>query len=64
VMIKLPFDHHVKLGQTFTFKDLINSMYQIKSHKFDYWYELFCGVNQVNTSSTTIKININFDHGS
>jgi hypothetical protein len=40
-------------------------MYQIKSHKFDYWYELYCSIN-VNSkkNSQDIKINVSYDHGS
>lgn len=47
IPLKLPFESNVKLGQTFTFKELIDSMYRIKSHKFDSWYELFGGVDEV-----------------
>jgi hypothetical protein len=61
----LPFVSNVTLGEKFTFKDLINTMYQIKSHKFDYWYEFYCAVIiSSKKNSPDIKINVSYDHGS
>ncbi len=64
IPIDLPFEPSIKLEDKFSFKELVDSMYRIKSHKFDYWYELFCGVNKVTSNTQSIKIYVNFDHGS
>jgi hypothetical protein len=62
--IVLPFHQNVILGKTFTLDDLINACYKIKSHKFDYWYELYCGVDKVYTKDDNLFISVAFDHGS
>lgn len=40
-----------------------NNLYRIKSHKWDKWYELFCGVVLINNKDS-LRIIMEFDHGS
>lgn len=44
--------------------DLTDACYRIKSHKFDYWYELYCGIKSHKTSSNTFMATVTYDHGS
>jgi hypothetical protein len=46
-----------------TLRDLVEGMYRVKSHKFDYNYELFCG-SQITKVKNGIRIEFDFDHGS
>ena len=51
------------LGKEFTLEDLITANSNLKSHKFDYWYELYTGCVCANKNNS-IVINLEFDHGS
>lgn len=62
-LIELPFETKINLGKEFTLEDLIISNSNLKSHKFDYWYELFIGTNCVEYDNY-IEIELKFDHGS
>lgn len=64
-IIELDFCPNYKL-KTNTMRELIIGMYKIKSHKFDYWYELFIGAKLARSRSNLndIIIKFNFDHGS
>ena len=45
--------------------NFLDAIYRIKSHKNDYWHELFCGVNIIDYSTPkTIYLGFEFDHGS
>jgi hypothetical protein len=64
-LIELPFVSEIYLGKEFTLEDLITANSNVKSHKFDYWYELYtdCIVeNDENTNS--ISILLKYNHGS
>lgn len=64
-LIELPFLTKINLGKKFTLKDLIISNSNLKSHKFDYWYELYTGCNvKKNEKSNTVSIELKYDHGS
>lgn len=64
-LIKLPFLTKINLGKKFTLKDLIMSNSNLKSHKFDYWYELYTGCKvKKNEKSNTVSIVLKYDHGS
>jgi hypothetical protein len=45
------------------FKDFIMVCFDMKSHKFDFWYELYGGVVNTKTDKC-INITVEFDHGS
>jgi hypothetical protein len=62
-VIELPFLTEINLGKEFTLEDLIISNTNLKSHKFDYWYELYYGTLCANNGDF-IEITLNFDHGS
>lgn len=64
VPIKLPFYSKIELGKTVTLKNLIDACYKIKSHKFDYWYELYCGVSSITKVENKLNVYVDFDHGS
>jgi hypothetical protein len=63
MIINLPFESNIKLPKEFTLENLVTSLYNLKSHKFDYWYELFCDTN-VKVKDNEVIVNLNFDHGS
>jgi len=63
MIIKLPFEKKVILNNQFTLEDLIVANTNVKSHKFDYWYELFCRTKCV-VNNDIININLIIDHGS
>ena len=42
---------------------ILTGFHKMKSHKFDYWYELFCDTN-VKVKDNEVIVNLNFDHGS
>ncbi|XWV26904.1 hypothetical protein QJ857_gp0146 [Tupanvirus soda lake] len=46
------------------FKDFVKACFDIKSHKFDFWYELYCGVKNMNETDDSYIISVCFDHGS
>jgi len=61
--IRLDFNSIFQLKSN-TLSGLLEGIYRVKSHKFDTWYELFCGVKEINISSKKIVITLDFDHGS
>jgi hypothetical protein len=64
VIFNLPFEPTINLGSKFKFLDLVDACYRIKSHKFDNWYELYCGIKEITKQNNTSIIKVNFDHGS
>jgi len=62
-LLKLPWIDEVNLGKEFTFFDLLSANYNLKSHKFDKWYELYCDVSCEKLNDLVI-ISLNFNHGS
>ncbi len=62
-LIKLPFLQEINLKNEFTLENLIDCNYHLKSHKFDYWYELYCGTH-CESDTNYINVFLNFDHGS
>jgi hypothetical protein len=65
--IILDFFHVAKLipaKNIITFKNFAVACFNIKSHKFDFWYELYFGVKHVITNDKYIDIEVDFDHGS
>lgn len=63
MIIKLPFASYVSLEKEFTLENLIVACKNIKSHKFDQWYEIFCDCDSRIVEDKLI-INTIFDHGS
>jgi hypothetical protein len=59
-LLYLPFVESVKLGREFTFFDLLTANANLKSHKFDYNYEMFfeAFINEQG------QVELMFDHGS
>ncbi len=62
-ILKLPFVSEVNLGKKFTFYDLLTANSNLKSHKFDNNYELFCETTCTDKNDL-IEIELIFDHGS
>jgi hypothetical protein len=46
-----------------TLYDLIHIFYRLKSHKFNKWYEMYCGSFVINKNNI-YAISLTFDHGS
>lgn len=64
-LIELPFLSKINLGKNFSLKDLIIANSNLKSHKFDYWYELYTGCDvKKNEKKNSIVIELKYDHGS
>ena len=63
MVISLPFETNIKLQKEFTLEEMITALYNLKTHKFDYWYELFSGAT-VKVSNTEIDLDIILGHGS
>ncbi len=64
-MIKLDFHDDYELPDMCSLEEFANACYRLKSHKFDYWYELFCGCSVTrDEDNNTVTITISFDHGS
>lgn len=61
--IKLPFLSEVELDKEFSLYELILTNTNLKSHKFDKWYELYCGA-KCKKINNKIIVNLDFDHGS
>jgi hypothetical protein len=62
-LLKLPFVSELELGTEFTLYDLLVANSNLKSHKFDNWYELYCGTKCKQTQNL-VTIELDFDHGS
>ena len=63
-LIELPFLTKINLGKEFTLEDLIISNSNLKSHKFDYWYELYTGCSSKIKNNNSVMIELKFNHGS
>lgn len=64
-IIELPFLDEINLGKKFTLEDLIKTNSNLKSHKFDYWYELYIGCDSnSNDNNNSLTIELKFCHGS
>jgi hypothetical protein len=65
--IKLGFGTKIVLtpiDEKISFEKFIRACFDIKSHKFDFWYELYCGIHKVIEHDNSIEVFVNFDHGS
>lgn len=48
-----------------TLYEFVEIVYRLKSSKYDYWYELYCGLTtHYDEMSKTLYMNVRFDHGS
>ncbi len=61
--IKLPFLSEVQLDKEFSLYELIITNSNLKSHKFDKWYELYCGA-KCKKIDDKIHINLKCVHSS
>ena len=63
--IELDFYKRVELIAPITILDFIDGIYRIKSHKLDYWYELYSGIRlEYNKEKNILTLIFDFDHGS
>ncbi|XWV25565.1 hypothetical protein QJ856_gp0189 [Tupanvirus deep ocean] len=65
--ICLDFEPHTTICQVdnkIAFKDFVKACFDIKSHKFDFWYELYCGTKDIKDIGNSYVITVCFDHGS
>ena len=56
----------VPINGKITFFQLAEALYRVKSHKFDYTYELlgYSGITKISELNNCITISVNFDYGS
>lgn len=64
LIYKIPMIPKVSLGKTFTFADILQAAYKIKSHHFDSWYELYCRIDNIIEDKNRLAVRLTFDHGS
>ena len=63
--IDLDFYERYEMKGPITLLDFAKGLYRIKSHKFDNWYEMFCGIEtHAYKSGKFLEITVDFDHGS
>lgn len=61
--VDLEFYDEYKMKLPISLMDFMKGCYRIKSHKWDKWYELYCG-GTVDMESKSITLTTSFDHGS
>ena len=61
-LLVLPFTSKTQ-AKAPTLREFISRLYLLKSHKFDKWYEMYCGLS-VNELEYTCELDLSFDHGS
>ncbi len=61
--ILLDFPHQIELPSFFTLKDLAESVFRLKSHKFDTFYEMFTAMDLLQSDNCYIG-DLCYDHGS
>lgn len=65
VAIPLDFHDYYEVKNNCLLSAFFAACYRIKSHKFDFWYELYCGVDKTDIKKDgKLMVNITFDHGS
>jgi hypothetical protein len=63
--LEVPYEREVELTLPVKLTDFIEALFRIKSHKWDFWYELYCDVSiEHEYLSDTMTLQITFDHGS
>lgn len=62
--VHLAFHSDYSLPLPCTLMDFMKAMYRIKSHKWDYWYELYGGATVKSCKKGIMKVDFSFDHGS
>jgi len=55
---------HVLINKDLTWKDILKALMHVKSCKFDYRHELYCGINKYILRNNILYIYLLFDHGS
>lgn len=61
--VYLKFYDKVSTKKWISFSTLAKYFYKLKSHKWDRWYELYCGMD-FKSKNGNIRVEMNFDHGS
>jgi len=62
-VVVLPFEQYIEMNNKITMGELLTSLYTIKSHKFDYNYEMYFEII-LRHSSHYNRCDFTFDHGS
>lgn len=57
-------DCNIEIHGIITMKMFVDACYKLKSHKWDNWYELFCGSKHIRFDDGNIIAVVDFDHGS
>ncbi|HAA58993.1 MAG TPA: hypothetical protein DCE42_29835 [Myxococcales bacterium] len=61
-LLILPFRERITLHHP-TVRELVEALFVVKSHKFDTWYELYCGCT-LEEGDDGVVISLEMDHGS
>jgi hypothetical protein len=64
--LKIPiedFEYTVKNKNGITIKDITEIVYRLKGSKYDWWYELFCCVENIKLDDHSIEFTTDFDYG-
>jgi hypothetical protein len=61
--IVLDFHEEINLPSTCSAIELIDTFFRLKSHKFENWYEMYCGC-EVDDVGVKYIVSLDFDHGS
>lgn len=51
-------------GHQITVRDIIECVYRMKGSKYDYWYELFSEIRNLQAQDNKITFEVTFDYGS
>jgi len=51
-------------GHPITVRDIVECAYRMKGSKYDWWYELFSGVKNLQVQNDKITFEVVFDYGS
>lgn len=58
------FRYTINNDKGITLRDVTEAVYRMKGSKYDYWYELYTGIQVVNKTSDSVLIKVEFDYGS
>jgi hypothetical protein len=58
------FKYTITRETSVTIRDIVECVYRMKGSKYDWWYELFYGVNVLKVTDTKLTLKAEFDYGS
>jgi len=58
------FEYTIVNKDGITLRNVTEAVYRVKGSKYDWWNELYCGINIMSKTLDTIVIEVKFDYGS